>query len=509
VVVVRRTRSQKESDTAAPPAPASRTATPEGAQPLLELQALAGNEVINRLADRYLPVDVGAAGGPVTPATEAAIAATTGAGSPLPSGVRRAMETAFGADFGAVRLHAGPEAAELNQRLQSHAFTIGPDIFFRAGEPDTTTANGQGLLAHELAHTIQQGAAVPAASAGQPALRRRFSATGPLRGAQAKLVVGATSDPAEEEAEQVARRVVAALQSPATAARSDGTADPLAAELLRSDPTSSGQPGGRRSSIQRADVPLGEVGLADEKAPPTYTAVTRDQGTQLNPAMQQKLTDAIVLARTRIPTALANADKIEPQTAKDLPVLDEYFKLSKDPGLIAKEAAAAAAEALHKEKEAEAAAAAGPEKANAEKARDKAATAWDKKKEHRDTHATSLRTNTKTKLQTVLGKVADGLAKSQSIKDVNPNTTDVRELGYVHPFTRFGLRPGDIHLRFSMLSKSPAERVGIILVHEATHKFAGTDDNAYRGGSRWAGMTHAQALKNADSYSEYVKDFGQ
>lgn len=70
------------------------------------------------------------------------------------------MELAFGADFGAVRVHAGPEASELNQRIQATAFTTGNDIYFRDGMPDTSSSSGQELLAHELTHTIQQSTSI-------------------------------------------------------------------------------------------------------------------------------------------------------------------------------------------------------------------------------------------------------------------------------------------------------------------------------------------------------------
>jgi hypothetical protein len=98
----------------------------------------------------------GPEGGTLDHDTEAAIGAARTGGVPLSDPVRRSMEGAFGADFGSVRLHDGPAAADLNDRVGAKAFTVGNDIFFRDGSPDATTASGQQLLAHELTHTLQQ-----------------------------------------------------------------------------------------------------------------------------------------------------------------------------------------------------------------------------------------------------------------------------------------------------------------------------------------------------------------
>jgi hypothetical protein len=81
-------------------------------------------------------------------------------GAPLPSGVRGFMEPRFGADFGAVRVHTDPQAASLSTQLSAHAFTIGHDVYFNKGQFRPETAEGRELIAHELAHTIQQGGVI-------------------------------------------------------------------------------------------------------------------------------------------------------------------------------------------------------------------------------------------------------------------------------------------------------------------------------------------------------------
>ena len=74
---------------------------------------------------------------------------------------RAAFEPAIGADLGSVRLHVGPQATALNHQVGALAFTVGQDIFFRAGLPDVGTEAGQHLLAHELAHAVSPEAGGP------------------------------------------------------------------------------------------------------------------------------------------------------------------------------------------------------------------------------------------------------------------------------------------------------------------------------------------------------------
>lgn len=90
---------------------------------------------------------------------EGSLSDQKGRGSPLPSEVRAFMEPRFGADFSGVRVHTGDTATQLNRSLSSRAFTHGQDIYVRDGDYSPGTASGQELLAHELTHTLQQGAA--------------------------------------------------------------------------------------------------------------------------------------------------------------------------------------------------------------------------------------------------------------------------------------------------------------------------------------------------------------
>ncbi len=93
------------------------------------------------------------------------IQSSRGGGSPLPSPTRSFMESRFGADFSPVRVHADNSAAQLSEQLNARAFTVGRDIYFNRDKFSPDSADGRHLLAHELTHTIQQGAVDGAASA--------------------------------------------------------------------------------------------------------------------------------------------------------------------------------------------------------------------------------------------------------------------------------------------------------------------------------------------------------
>lgn len=77
-------------------------------------------------------------------------------GQSLPPQTRRFMEPRFGHDFGAVRIHADRAAGDLAHRIQARAFTTGNRIFFAPGELQPDRTSGKHLLAHELAHVVQQ-----------------------------------------------------------------------------------------------------------------------------------------------------------------------------------------------------------------------------------------------------------------------------------------------------------------------------------------------------------------
>ena len=109
---------------------------------------------------------VGAAGGALSgPAQSAILSAEGDDRTPAARSDPSHDGSRTGADFGAVRVHAGAASAALNARLSAQAFTIGRDVFFRDGLPEPASPAGAHLLAHELAHVMQ----------GDPSGRRRVA----------------------------------------------------------------------------------------------------------------------------------------------------------------------------------------------------------------------------------------------------------------------------------------------------------------------------------------------
>lgn len=86
-----------------------------------------------------------------------AIQAQLGSGHSLDGSVKSRMKTAFGYDFANVRLHTDSKSAQLSKTLNARAFTIGQDVAFGAGEYQPGTLIGDAIIAHELAHVVQQG----------------------------------------------------------------------------------------------------------------------------------------------------------------------------------------------------------------------------------------------------------------------------------------------------------------------------------------------------------------
>jgi Domain of unknown function (DUF4157) len=106
------------------------------------------------------------AAGTATPATAPHIVhdVLRSPGHPLDHATRAFMEPRFGQDFSRVRVHSDGEAAESARAVNALAYTVGNKIVFGADRYSSSTIAGRELLAHELAHTVQQNSRTPSIS---------------------------------------------------------------------------------------------------------------------------------------------------------------------------------------------------------------------------------------------------------------------------------------------------------------------------------------------------------
>jgi peptidoglycan hydrolase-like protein with peptidoglycan-binding domain len=108
-------------------------------------------------------------------------------GRPLDAATRAVMDARFGHDFAAVRVHTDDRAALSAGAVGAEAYTVGSHISFGHGRYAPGTISGNRLLAHELAHVVQQEGDVPQLGT---------------------LTVHPAYDPRELEAERAAEQVV-------------------------------------------------------------------------------------------------------------------------------------------------------------------------------------------------------------------------------------------------------------------------------------------------------------
>lgn len=155
---------------------------------LSDLAQGAGNTLSNIGAALFKAKDEG----PHQPDDPRSIQSQLGGGESLDGTLQSRMSSAFGYDFSSVRVHKDNQAAQLSSNLNARAFTVGRNVAFGANEYQPGTLVGDALIAHELAHVVQQGG-----TTAQAPLQKGESETGAL----------------EDDADFSAVRAVAALWS--------------------------------------------------------------------------------------------------------------------------------------------------------------------------------------------------------------------------------------------------------------------------------------------------------
>jgi hypothetical protein len=91
-------------------------------------------------------------------------------GDPLDASTRAFMEPRFGHDFSRVRVHRDAKASESARALDALAYTVSNELVFAAGQYQPASGMGRMLIAHELAHTIQQRNRIGDAATGNDLL---------------------------------------------------------------------------------------------------------------------------------------------------------------------------------------------------------------------------------------------------------------------------------------------------------------------------------------------------
>jgi Domain of unknown function (DUF4157) len=140
-------------------------------------------------------------------------------GRPLDPALRGEMEARFGHDFSRVRVHTDRLAAESARSVGAHAYTVGSDIVFGSDRYAPGSAAGADLLAHELAHVVQQ------------------RGTGPV---PAALPVMPADDPLERAAADGGQRAAPGAPGPRVQRQEVGDRRLRREEGLGPDPTRSG-----------------------------------------------------------------------------------------------------------------------------------------------------------------------------------------------------------------------------------------------------------------------------
>ena len=167
-------------------------------------------------------------------------AAASSVGSTLPSGLQGQFERSLGADLSGVRVHAGERSASAAEAVSARAYTVGQDIHFGRGQYDPSSSDGKHLLAHEVAHTVQQ--------------------SGAAAGPQHKLEVSEPGDVLEGAADSAADAMVRG--EPAPSVSSGGSVQ----RQIQRTPLPPSQRPQTRSAYDEALVIAKAQGMSDEEA---------------------------------------------------------------------------------------------------------------------------------------------------------------------------------------------------------------------------------------------------
>jgi uncharacterized protein DUF4157 len=261
------------------------------------------------------------ASGPSTADPDAAVASTAGStGAPLPSGSRTQFEASLGTDLSAVRVHTGAASATAASQLGARAFAVGHDIHFGAGQYRPSDLFGSHLLAHEVAHTVQQGS-----GGGGPQAKLEVSQPGDAfeveadraadamtRGAPATVSRGATG------IARAAWNAAYGSQDPATATDDgSGNKTTLSASAYKDKINTPGGP-----TLKPASDPANTGGKAVHKS---KFRMTKDELMEVLEAAQGKQALQYMLGQGSLPVPDDNRKHAEGELAKYMQYCERAF----------------------------------------------------------------------------------------------------------------------------------------------------------------------------------------
>src|SRR5437899_4232746 len=197
-------------------------------------------------------------------------------GQPLGPPEREFFERRFIHDFSRVRIHADDGPAASAQARSALAYTVGRDIVFAPGQYRPATDRGRRLVAHELAHVVQQH--------------------GALEAPERELTLEPADGADEREARDAAAATVYGDRHPVAARRT-----PASRRLMRADPDAVAQIGKLRTVVG-AGIQFWPTNVVDTRiGPVTVGPGLLGQGaSRLNVIVGENLTPRI-LARELLP----------------------------------------------------------------------------------------------------------------------------------------------------------------------------------------------------------------
>ena len=190
---------------------------------LTHMQQTVGNQAVQAmLAQRSAGLGRKSGQGPteVDESVADAIKSEKGKGGQLEEGISNKAGSVMGSDFSDVKVHTDSKADSISREIGAKAFTTGNDIFFREGEYNPSSSEGQHLISHELTHVVQQGSG----GSNKPA------------GVQGKMTVNDPNDKYEVEADKVADAVMSSKQQEAGVQRAEEEEEVQAKHELQRNP---------------------------------------------------------------------------------------------------------------------------------------------------------------------------------------------------------------------------------------------------------------------------------